>query len=424
MAGGGEFAELYAEDARQSSVVLEDGRIERCDGGADRGCGIRVIHRLKTAYGYTSELSPRGLLTLASEVAELARSGGGTLRPADRPALPSPLGRPRRDPFEAPLELKVALVRRADARARDYDPRIRQVTVRYVDARRDVVCVNSYGEWAEDTRVETVLAVSAVAAGRTGDGGLATGYEAVGGTSGLELYDEHTPEAVAEAAARRTVVNLAARPAPAGRMPVVLAASAGGTMVHEALGHGLEADLVQGGMSIYDGRIGEPIASQLVTVLDDATLRGRRGSFAFDDEGTPAQRTVLVEAGVLRGYLHDRLTARKAGGAPTGNGRRESYRFRPIPRMTNTMIAPGGDDPRAILRDTDACLIERGELGEPVRGATLTGNGLEVLMSIDRVGRDLGFGVGTCGKDGQNVGVADAQPTLRIPDLVVGGRAS
>jgi TldD protein len=233
-------------------------------------------------------------------------------------------------------------------------------------------------------------------------------------------------------------------------MPVVLAQAAGGTLVHEAVGHGLEADLVESGLSLYEDLCGQTIVAPTVTVLDDATLLGQRGSFGFDDEGTPAQRTTLIKDGVLVGYLHDRLSALRAGAGArsTGNGRRESYRYRPIVRMSNTMIAPGRDDPREILRSTphglfvrqmgggevetvsgnfvfevtEGYLIVRGELGPPVRGATLTGSALETLANIDRVGRDLGFGIGTCGKDGQSVPIADAQPTIRIAELTVGGR--
>ena len=221
-------------------------------------------------------------------------------------------------------------------------------------------------------------------------------------------------------------------------------------MIHEAVGHGLEADLAQSGLSVYSGKLGQQIAAPIITVLDDATLPGRRGSFRFDDEGTPAQRTVLVEKGILRTYLYDQLTAMKDGRASTGNGRRESYRHRPIPRMTNTMIAPGASRPESILREThrglyvrkmgggqvntvngdfvfevsEGYLIENGSIGEPVRGATLIGNGPNVLLSIDRVGSDLGFSIGTCGKDGQGSPVSDAQPTIRIPDITGGGEVA
>ncbi|MDY6852604.1 MAG: TldD/PmbA family protein, partial [Thermodesulfobacteriota bacterium] len=283
----------------------------------------------------------------------------------------------------------------------------------------------------------------------TDDSGLQVGYEPVGGALGFELFDENSPEQTARTAAARAVLMLEADEAPAGPMPVVLSSEAGGTMIHEAVGHGLEADLAGEGLSVYSGQLGELVASPLITVLDDATLPYRRGSFAIDDEGAPAQKTVLVQDGVLKGYMHDRRSALKAGVSSTGNGRRESYRHRPVVRMTNTLIAPGRTDPAKILSSTpkglfvrkmgggqvntvngdfvfevsEGYLIENGRIGRPVRGATLTGSGPEVLRQIDLVGSDLGFGIGTCGKDGQGVPVADAQPTLRLPEIIIGGRS-
>jgi TldD protein len=240
---------------------------------------------------------------------------------------------------------------------------------------------------------------------------------------------------------------LSAGRAPAGPMPVVLSSKAGGTMVHEAVGHGLEADLAQAGMSVYTGKIGTQVASPLVTVIDDATIPNARGSYSFDDEGVPARKTVLVEDGVLKRYLYDRLSAMKDGCESTGNGRRESYHAKPIVRMSNTLIAPGGSSPGSIIREVDrglfvrkmgggqvntvtgdfvfevseGYLLEKGEIGEPVRGATLTGNGPEILKKVTKIGNDLGFGIGTCGKDGQGAPVSDAQPTLLISEITVGG---
>jgi len=277
---------------------------------------------------------------------------------------------------------------------------------------------------------------------------IQTGYEPVGGTMGFELFDLHPPEKVAEVAAKRSLLMLSARQAPMGRMPVVLSSEAGGTMIHEAIGHGLEADLAQQGLSVYSKKIGEKVASPLITVVDDPTLPQRRGSYAFDDEGVVSQRTILVEEGILKGYLYDRLTALKDRVRSTGNGRRESYQQKPIPRMSNTMILPGKMSPDEIIHSVEkglfvkkmgggqvntvngdfvfevneGYLIEKGSIGEPVRGAILIGNGPRVLKEIDLVGNDLGFGIGTCGKDGQGVPVGDAQPTLRIPEIVVGGQ--
>ncbi|VAX29821.1 TldD protein, part of TldE/TldD proteolytic complex, partial [hydrothermal vent metagenome] len=241
-----------------------------------------------------------------------------------------------------------------------------------------------------------------------------------------------------------------ARRAPAGRMPVVIASEAGGTMIHEAIGHGLEADLAGQGLSVYSEKLGQNVASSLITVVDDATLPNRRGSFRFDDEATPSQRTVLVDRGVLVAYMYDRLNALKEGKRSTGNGRRESYQHRPIPRMSNTFIAPGSDSPEEIIRSVqqgllvkkmgggqvntvtgdfvfevqEGYIIKDGLVGEPVRGATLTGNGPQILKSMDMVASDLGFAIGTCGKDAQGVPVSDAMPTVRIPEIVVGGEVT
>jgi TldD protein len=324
------------------------------------------------------------------------------------------------------------------------DKRIRQVRVVYGDGFRRIAVINSLGEWVEEERSGIVF-VCQVVSGR--DDVIQTGYEPIGGAIGLEIFDENPPEEVAEIAAKRAVMMLGALRAPGGRMPVVLSSEAGGTMIHEAVGHGLEADLALQNLSVYSGKLGERVASPIITVIDDGTIPYKRGSSFYDEEGSPSERTVLVKDGVLKTYMYDRLSAMKAGERSTGNGRRESYHFRPIPRMTNTMIVPGESDPGEIVKSldkgllvkkmgggqvntvngdfvfevTEGYLIERGRVGEPVRGATLTGNGPKVLSMIDMVGTDLGFGIGTCGKDAQGVPVADAQPTLRIPEIVVGG---
>jgi TldD protein len=294
--------------------------------------------------------------------------------------------------------------------------------------------------------VGTIFSVQVV----SGEGDrVQTGHEPLGGRMGFELFDLHPPEEVARVAAERSLLMLRARKAPMGRMAVVLSSEAGGTMIHEAIGHGLEADLAQQGLSVYSRKIGERVASPLITVVDDPTLAGKRGSYAFDDEGTLSRRTILVEEGILKEYLYDRLTALKEGVESTGNGRRESYQHKPIPRMSNTLILPGKMSPETIVRSvekglfvkkmgggqvntvngdfvfevSEGYLIEKGSVGEPVRGAILTGNGPQILREIDQVGGDLGFGIGTCGKDGQGVPVSDAQPTLRIPEILVGGQS-
>lgn len=443
LANAGQMAELFLEESYGLSVVMDDSKVEKVIGGVDRGAGLRLIHDLRTAYAHTNDLSQAGLLPLANNLSALASGPRQPPLPIRRPE-PGPAHRVVKAPQDVDTAHKVELVRAANAAARAVDPRVRQVRVMYLERVQQVRVVNSLGLEAWDRRAHLVLAVHCVA----GDNGLMqVGYETAGGLGGLEVLEAADPQEVARAAARRAVMMLSARPAPGGAMPVVLFSSAGGTMVHEAVGHGLEADLVLEGMSVYQDKIGQPVASPLVTVIDDGTIPGRRGSSGFDDEGTPSRRNVLIENGVLRAYMNDRLSAMKMGAEPTGNGRRESYRQRPIPRMTNTIIAPGSDDPQAIIRDTpsgllvkkmgggqvntvngefvfevaEGYLIEKGQVGPPVRGATLTGSGPAVLMQIDRVASDLGFGLGTCGKEGQGSPVADAQPTLRIPNMVVGG---
>jgi TldD protein len=347
-------------------------------------------------------------------------------------------------PETVSVDKKVEQVMKANGAAWASSPLVRQVSVSYRDQSRQILVANSGGDLCEDDQRYTVFFVQVVA----GDGDVVqTGYEPAGGTMGFELFEAQPADVIAKTASDQALLMLKARKAPAGKMMVVLGSEAGGTMIHEAVGHGLEADLANEGLSVYKDKIGSTIASPLITVLDDKTIPGKRGSFLFDDEGTPAQKTVLVENGVLKSYMYNRLYAEKDRRASTGNGRRQSYKNRPIVRMTNTMIASGKDDPASIIRSVDSglfvrkmgggqvntvngdfmfevtegYLLEKGKIGEPVRGATLTGNGPEILKIIDKVGSDLGYGLGTCGKDGQGVPVADAQPTLRIPEIVVGG---
>ncbi|OGQ44382.1 MAG: peptidase C69 [Deltaproteobacteria bacterium RIFCSPLOWO2_02_44_9] len=441
---GGDFADIYMEETVNTSIVCEEGRIEKVISGRDRGLGLRVIFNFKTAYAYTNDLTEKGLLALADTVS-MAVKDGRTKQ--DISLLKKEISQGfaiKIPPSDTDLLKKVGLVKSGNSFARGFDRRIHQVKVVYGDGSRQMAVINSLGQWVEEKRTGILFLVQAVAA--EGDV-IQTGYEPIGGAMGLEIFEENPPERVAETAAKRAILMLRTRKAAGGKMPVVLSSKAGGTMIHEAIGHGLEADLAQQGLSVYSGKIGETIASPLITVIDDSTIPYKRGSFFFDEEGTPGQKTILVENGVLKNYMYDRLAAMKDGTTSTGNGRRESYHHRPIPRMTNTLIASGKSKPEDIIRSlekglfvekmgggqvntvngdfvfevTEGYLIENGRVGEPVRGATLTGNGPEVLKNIDMLGSDLGFGIGTCGKDAQGVPVADAQPTLRIPEIVVGG---
>jgi len=444
----GEIADLFREATRSSGVTLEAGRVEEATEGVSDGVGLRIRLGGHTHFAHADAPEPALLLSLADDLARRAARPRTARDPAARPTPPRELRRAA-TPVDEPvggvdLARKAALCLAADRAARAVDPRVKQVRVRYLDHRREFRLLASDGTSVEERQEGLFFSVLVVAA----DGDVVqTGYEAAGGATGFEFLGNHSIEATAVEAARRAVAMLSARRAPGGVMPVVLASSAGGTMVHEAVGHGLEADLVAEGHSTYAGRMGRAIASPAVTVVDDPTIPGRRGSYAFDDEGVPAERVVLVEKGVLRSWLHSRATALALGQRPNGHGRRESYSHLPIPRMANTLILPGSETPESVVRRTGTGLyvtrmgggevntvngdfvfevaegfrIEGGEVGEPLQGATLVGNGPTVLAAIDLVGSDLGFSLGTCGKDGQGAPVADAQPTLRIPEMVVGG---
>jgi TldD protein len=444
LAKGGEYADVFWESRKHTSLVLEDGKLEKIAAGSETGAGIRLVTGGKTAYAFSNDLSGGALLEAASEVSRVAEDKALPPLMDLRSSRPSVNFSIKLPPDDVPVEQKISLVRNADAVARSFDSRIKQVTVIYRDSLQRVRIATSGGFMSEDDRIYTTLVIQVVAGQ---EDIIQTAYESVGGLIGFELFDNNIVEELSLKAAKRAIMMLTARKAPGGRMPAVISSNAGGTMIHEAIGHGLEADLSQQGLSVFSNKLGTQVASKLITVVDDSTLPGKRGSFRFDDEGIPSQRTVLVENGVLKSYMYDRLSAMKDLASSTGNGRRESYQHRPIPRMTNTFIAEGRTPAEQVLRSTDegllvekmgggqvntvtgdfvfevqeGYLIEKGSKGEPVRGATLTGNGLQILQTIDMVGDDLGFSIGTCGKDAQGVPVTDAMPTLRIPEIIVGG---
>lgn len=441
---GGDFAELYADDTQSLQIISEGKKIEKVNPVIDRGIGLRVLWKDKTAYGFTNEISEKSLLELADSISQSVSQKKFESPISLKTISPHIQMKISKSPFTLDLEQKRNFISRAEKEAWSLDPRVIQVKVLYAEILKKMVVANSLGELVFEDRTYTLFFVQTVV--QEGER-LQTGYTPVGGVVGLEMLDENPPETIAKKSVSQALMMLKARKAPAGRMPVILSSEAGGTMIHEAVGHGLEADLAVNGLSVYHKKIGQKIGGEKITVVDDATVANKRGSFVFDDEGTPSQCTLLIEKGILKNYMYDRRLARQDGAKSTGNGRRESYRFPPICRMTNTMILPGFDDPEEIIRSTekglfvkkmgggqvntvngdfvfevnDAYLIEKGKIGEPVRGAILMGNGPEVLMSIDKVGNDLGFSIGTCGKNNQGVPVSDAQPTIRIPELVVGG---
>ena len=446
---GGEFAEVFVEDRRSSSAAFDDGRVEELTSGRDRGAGIRVVAGETTGFAHTADLTEEGLRAAAEAAAAAARGGGGGVRTvALVPRRASRGYEIEQMPGDVPKARKVELLQRADERARRAGGAITQVSANYGDNRRRILVANSDGVLVSDETVRTFFAVSCVA---TGDTGMQTGRESVGLTVGFELFDMVDVEDLAATAAQRALTKLAARPAPSGQMPVVIGSGGGGVLFHEACGHGLEADLVAKGASVFRDRVGQRVASPGVTVVDDGTMAREWGNIAVDDEGAPAQRTVLIEDGYLTDYMWDHLRARKEGRASSGNGRRQSYQHLPMVRMTNTYLLAGTDDPESIIASTprgvyvkhlgggqvntatgdfvfgmtEAYLIEDGRITEPLREGNLIGNGPEVLSRIDALGNDFAMGPpGTCGKDGQGVPVGDGVPTLRVSSLTIGGTAA
>ena len=444
LSGGAEFAELYTEQRRSRGVVVDDGRIEDLVTGLDRGGGVRVINDGQTSYAYTNLLS-REALVEAAGIAAAGVRGTRRTRVADLTTVEPPGRHPaQRDPLTIGGSDLAQIVTRIDASARGFDSAVRQVAATYGDVVNDVAVVNSEGHRHAERRVRTRLTARVVAAR---DGVVQTGLDAPGAAAGLELLEAHPPEEVGRSAAERAVQMLDSRPAPAGEMTVVLAPGSGGVLFHEACGHGMEADIVAKGASVYRGRRGEKIGTDLISGVDDATVTNAWGSFGFDDEGTPAQRTVLFDHGVCTDYMTDRLRAGQLGLPRTGNARRQSYAHLPIPRMTNTYILPGDDDPQEIVRSVKrglycaqlgggqvdpasgdfvfgvavGWLIENGELTHPVRGANLVGDGPSILARIDAVGTDFDTREGVCGKDGQGVPAGLGNPTLRIDRITIGG---
>jgi TldD protein len=449
LAVGGDFAEIYVEDRRSRSVGLDDRKVDLVTSGRHSGAGIRVIAGETTGFAHTADLTEAGLVAAARAAAAAARRAGAGARVVRLGAVGThPIGGVRVLPSSVDVAAKVALLEEMDEAARSVSGAIVQVSAGYSESQKRFVVANSDGVLAADERVRTLVRVSVVA---SGDTGLQTGGDSLGRTVGFELFDDNDVADLARGAARRALVKLDARPAPSGTLPVVIAQGSGGVLFHEACGHGLEADLVAKGASVYRDKVGELVASPLVTLVDDGTMAGEWGAIGIDDEGHPSRRNVLIENGVLTDYMWDHLRARDAGRLPSGNGRRQSYEHLPMVRMTNTYVLAGENEPDDIIADTEngvfvarlgggsvntasgdfvfgmteAYLIEDGRITEPLRDGNLIGNGPKVLADIDALGNDFAMGSpGTCGKDGQGVPVGDGQPTLRVRALTVGGTAA
>ncbi len=440
---GGDFAEIFAEDRASLSLRLEDGKVEEVSSGRDRGASIRLVKGPTTSFGYSESMDEASLLALADDLSA-GLSGAGVEPAAVRASASVPLHVVRVRPADVAAAEKANLVRVVDEAARAWSPEVRQVIAGYSEGRQRVWVANSRGTYSSDDRTRVVLAVTVIA---QRDDVIQTGRETVAGPVGYELFSENDVAAAARLAAEKAVVMLGARPSPTGRMPVILANGFGGVLFHEACGHGLEADFIVKKTSVWEGQLGTRVAEPFVTALDDGVTAGYWGSNAIDDEGTPSERTVVVEDGVLVGYLTDLLRGEKLGLASTGNGRRQSFRHLPYPRMTNTYFAPGTTTAAELIADTpkafyakslaggqvdpatgdfvfgvsEGYLVENGRVGPAVKGATLIGNGREVLRNLDAIASDLELKAGTCGKEGQLVPVGSGQPTIRLRELTVGG---
>lgn len=442
---GASFAEIFLEQKESTVIGCESSKIENINTGLDLGIGIRVICGEKTAYLHTNKIDLQHMKELAAQAGQAVGAGDPAI--AVKPFLiPSanchqPAKLP---PIQVPFDEKIKLLKQADRAARSTSPFISQVSLSYSDVTQRVLIANSLGTLVQDERIRVRMACNSIA---TQDGQVQTGFASLGGACGFELFSNDAAEKMGKESAERAMTLLSAQPCPTGQMTVVLGSEAGGTMVHEACGHGLEGDLVQKGLSAYAGKLGEKVASEKITVIDDATVPGKYGSYAYDDEGNPGRKNVLIENGILIRYMNDYQTAQKTEQPITGNGRRQSYREKPLTRMSNTYIAPGTDSVEEMIASveyglyvkkmgggqvnslngdyvfdvSEGYLIENGKITVPVRGATLAGNGPKSLQMVEMVGNDLGYAIGTCGKNGQSAPVADAQPTLKINGLTVGG---
>lgn len=445
--GAVDNGDIYFQSSHYESWVLEDGIIKEGSHNIEQGAGVRALSGEKTGFAYSDKINLTELLSAVSNVQAIARQGQTA-----KVTLPSHGTYPQLYAPINPLnslsdQEKVDFLRKIDAETRKLDPRIEQVIISLVGVQDHILIANQGDSLVGDVRPLVRLNVSVIVEDK--------GHREQGSMGGGARADYHyflqqdRALGFAQEAVRQALVNLEAVPAPAGSMPVVLGSGWPGILLHEAIGHGLEGDFNRKGTSAFSGRIGERVASPLCTVVDDGTLPDRRGSLSIDDEGTAIQCTTLIENGILKGYMQDKLNARLMGVEPTGNGRRESYAHTPMPRMTNTYMLPGENDPEEIIRSvkkglyaknfgggqvditsgkfvfsaSEAYLIENGKITQPVKGATLIGNGPDVLTRVSMVGNDLALdsGVGTCGKEGQSVPVGVGQPTLKIDSLTVGG---
>ncbi|MFJ5714772.1 TldD/PmbA family protein [Neobacillus sp. NPDC093127] len=441
---GGDFSEIFVEDRFTINFTLQSGKIETCLSGRDFGIGIRVFKGLQSVYAYTTDHSKEGLLKAAKNAAQ-AISGNSIIQltPFVHESVENihPI---HLNPQEVNKSRKASIMKNAYDTAKNYHSSISQVTVRYMDEEQNVLIANSEGKFAEDKRVRSRLSIQAVA---VRDNQMETGFHGPGAHQGFEFFENLNIDHYANEAARIAVTMLDASPCPSGKFPVIIDNDFGGVIFHEACGHGLEATAVAKNNSVFANRIGEKVAPSIVTYIDDGTIQNEWGSINIDDEGEKARKNVLIENGILKGYLIDKFNSRRMGMESTGSGRRQSFRFAPTSRMTNTYIAPGASTPEEIIANTEhgiytkymgggqvnpatgdynfavmeAYEVKNGKLGKPLKGATLIGNGPKTLQLVDMVGNNLGHGAGMCGSLSGSIPVNVGQPMIRVSEITVGG---
>lgn len=442
---GGDFAEVYVEDNFSTEISTIAGNLEQGMSGRDFGIGIRIFKGLNSVYGYTNDLSKENLLkitkrlgkTINSKKTDLVLNFNMNVQPVNHPY--------KNLPSKVDLSNKMDFTKRAYNAAKNYDQMISQVTVNYLDQEQNVLIANTEGVYVEDQRVRTRMLIIAAA---EHNGQMETGYIGPGALMGTEFYDEIDIEYYGREAARNAKTMVLAEYCPSGNMPVVVDNGFGGLMFHEACGHSLEASSVAKGISVFSNKIGQKIASDIVTLVDDGSIVNSWGSLGVDDEGMTTQKNILIEDGILKGYMIDKLNARRMNMDPTGSGRRQNYRFAPISRMTNTYIDKGKSNKEEIISNTEkglfakhinagsvnpatgdfnfslseAYLIDNGKISRPVKGATLIGNGSEILKNVDMVGNNLEIGQGYCYAGSGALFIGAGQPTIRVKSMTVGGR--
>lgn len=442
---GGDFAEVFIEDTSRNSIIHQDGKLEKALSGRDYGAGVRIFMGFRSVYAYTNDVSEQGLLRTAEKAAAALNGSpdGKDIVLVDQPFRV--ITNYKTMPVASLNLQKTEKVREAYAAAKAYHSEISQVLVNYGDVHQHIQVANSEGNHWQDERVRTRLVVQCVA---SDENGMQTGMEGPGRQMGMEFFEHVDTVAAAREAARSAVTMLKAPECPAGVMTVAIDNGFGGVIFHEACGHALEATAVAKGNSVFCGKLGQQIACKKLTAIDDGTIPNAWGSLNIDDEGTPSKKNVLIEDGILKGYMIDKMGARRMGLAPTGSGRRQSYKFAPTSRMTNTYIAAGNDDEKEIISSmaeglyakkmgggsvnpvtgefnfavSEGYLVKNGEITSPVRGATLIGKGEEVLMKIDRIGKNLAMGQGMCGSISGSIPTNVGQPMIRVCEMTVGGR--